>query len=94
MTIKAKCISGLAQLGVVRRAVNVMTIETRNAAPIHHALHKVVALHPVFVGRAIRKIKKILRFTKGVIFQLPIIRELQSQVIANRPVVIFSIDWI
>ena len=94
MTIEAECISGFAQLRVIRRAVNVMAIETRDATAIHHALHKVVALHPVLVGRAIREIKKILRFTKGVIFQLPIIRELQSQVIANGPIVIFSLDWI
>ena len=92
MTIKAEGIGGLPQLRVVRCTVNVVAIETRNATTIHHALHKVVALHPVFVGRAVGEIKKILRFTKCVVFQLPIIGELQADVIANRPVVGFAID--
>ena len=79
---------------VVRRAVSVVAIETRDPAPIHHALHKVVALHPVFVSGAVGEIKKILRFTKRVVFQLPIIGELQADVIAHGPVVIFSLDWV
>jgi hypothetical protein len=49
--------------------VNAVAIETRDAAPIHHALHKVIALHPVFVGGAVGEIKKILRFAKRVVFQ-------------------------
>ena len=76
MTIKAEFISGLAQLRVIRRAVNVVAIETRNAATVHHALHKVIALHPVLVCCAVREIKEILRLSKRVVFQLPIIREL------------------
>ena len=90
----AEGIGGLPQLRVVRRAVNVVAIETGDAAPIHHALHKVIALHPVFVGGAVREIKKILRFSKRVIFQLPIVRELQSDVIADGPIAIFSFDWV
>ena len=72
--------------------MNVVAIETRDAATIHHALHKVVALHPVFVGRAVREVKEILMFSKSVVFQLPIIRELQAHLIANGPVVVFTFD--
>src|SRR5215469_393538 len=94
VTIKTELISGLTQLRVIRRAVNVVAIETRDAATIHYTLHKIVSLHPVLVCRAVREIKKILRFSKSVVFQLPIILEVNSHVIPNRPVVIFSFDWV
>ena len=55
VTIKTELISGLAELCVIRRAVNVVAVETRDAATIHHTLHKIVALHPVLVCCAVRK---------------------------------------
>src|SRR5579864_8581178 len=48
VTIKADFVCGLAQLRIIRRAVNVVAVETGDAATIHHALHEVVALHSVF----------------------------------------------
>ncbi len=79
---------------VIPGAMYVVAIETGNAATIHHALNEIVALHAVLVCGAVREIKKILRFSKSVVFQLPIVRELQSHVIANGPIVILAPDWI
>ena len=92
MTIEAEFIRGLAQLSIVGCAMNVVAVETSDTATVHHTLYEIIPLHPVFVGRAVREIKKSLRFSKSVIFQLPIICELESYSIANGPIVIFTFD--
>jgi len=33
--------------------MHIMTAKARHAAAVHHALHKIIPLHPIFVSRAI-----------------------------------------
>jgi hypothetical protein len=94
VTIEAELANRLAQLRVIFRAVNVMTVETRDAATIHHALHEVVALYAVLVCGSVWVVEEIRWFAEPVAFQLPIIRQLQSPVIANRPIAILAFDWV
>jgi hypothetical protein len=91
MAIEAELIHGLAELRVVLRPVDIMTTETGDSATVHQALHKVVSLHAVFVGCTIGKMveAKIAQF---VIFQLPEIMEILTDMIAHRPIVLFSFD--
>ena len=51
-------LAGLRELGVVVGAVDVMAGEASYAAAIHHALDEVVALHAVFVGGAVGKVRE------------------------------------
>jgi hypothetical protein len=60
VTAKAKLISGCNQVGRVSVAVNVMAIETAEAAMVHVAVHEIVALHPVLVRSAVRPVIKVL----------------------------------
>ena len=73
--------------------MHIVTGETRNAVRIHLAGDEIVSLHPVLVCRAIGEMREG-SITQFVIFQLPIITQLQSHIIAHRPVVVFSLDWI
>ena len=59
-----------AQLRVVIGPVNVVATETCDAAPIHHALHEVVSLHAILMGRAVRKMRE-RRLAKRVFFECP-----------------------
>ena len=52
-----------------------MTAEAGDAAPVHHALHEVVALHPVLVRRAVGEVRE-RRLAQLVVFELPEILEL------------------
>lgn len=94
MTIKTDLVSWLAQLRVISSAVNVVAVETGDAATIHNALHKVIALHSVLVGGTIRVVKEVRGFSERVVFQFPVIRQPQSNVVADRPVVILTFDRI
>ena len=58
VAIEAKFTDGLAKLGVIARAVGIMATETGYAVTVHHALHKVITLHSIFVCGAIRKVCK------------------------------------
>ena len=60
VTAKAKLISGCNQVGRVAAAVNVMAIETAEAAMVHVAVHEIVALHPVLVRSAVRPVIEVL----------------------------------
>src|ERR1019366_1845032 len=77
----------LSKFRVVLRAMHVVAVETRDAAPVHDALHEIVSLHPVLVRRAIRKMRKA-QLAQGVLFELPVIPQVASYLIADRPVVI------
>ena len=70
VTIQANLIRRLSQLGVVLRAMHIMAGGTGDSMPVHDALHKVIALHPVFVRRAVWKIVKV-RLPERAVFQLP-----------------------
>lgn len=94
MAVQAELIGRLAQLSVIGCAMSVVTIETRNPATVHYALDEVITLHPVLVSRAIGVIKEIRWLAERMRFQLPVIRQLYSHVIANGPIVVLALDWI
>ena len=58
---------------------------------VHDALHKVIALHAVLVGGSVREVGE-RRLAQFDVFQLPIILEVKTDVVSNRPVVGFAFD--
>ena len=56
MAIEAELVGGFAQLRGVVRSVDVVAGGAGYAVTVHDALYKIVALHPVFVGRAISEV--------------------------------------
>src|SRR5216683_4657335 len=58
VAIEANFIHRFAELGVVLRAMHVVAIEARHSTPVHHALHEVVPLHPIFMRRAVGEMSK------------------------------------
>jgi len=74
--------------------MNVVAVETRDAAAVHYALYEIIALHAVLVCGAVREVKEIRRFTERVVLQFPEIREPHPYVIAHGPIVILAFDWI
>ena len=72
---RANLRNGLAQHGFILGAMWIMATETGDAPVVHQALGEIVALHPVLVRRTLRKMRES-RFTKFVLFQLPVIRKL------------------
>ena len=54
VAIEANFVDGLTELRVILRAVHIVAIEAGHPATVHHALHEVVPLHPVFVRGARR----------------------------------------
>ena len=92
VTIQTKVVGRLAELCLISRAVRVVTIETGDSAPVHHALHKIVSLHAILVGGSIREVKKICGRPENMIFQLPVVSELPPYAIANRPIVILALN--
>ncbi len=91
MALEARMTTELQELGVIGGAVHVMAGETRDAVRVHRALHEIVALHAILVGRAIGKMGKGV-FTKIVFFQLPEIAQVLAWFVADGPIVIGSVD--
>lgn len=91
MAIQAKLVGRFAQLGVVVCAVHIMAREAGDAATIHHALHKIVSLHAIFVGGAVG-IMRESSFAQSVLFELPKIAQVETDTVADGPVVIFAVD--
>ena len=93
VAVQAKFIGRLAELRVVVRTVHIVAIETGDAAAVHHTLREIVSLHAVLVGRAVGKMRKA-QFAQLVLLELPVILQLEPNVIADRPVVIIAFDRI
>jgi len=93
VTIQTKLISGLAKLRVIFRAVHVVAREAGNPVLVHYALHEVIALHAVLVRGAIRKVREG-ELAEGVFFELPEVAEIEPDMIADGPIVIFPFDRI
>jgi len=72
MAVQADLIAGLAELGVVVRAVHIVATEAGDAAAVHHALHEIISLHAIFVGCAVGEMREC-GFAEVVFLQLPII---------------------
>lgn len=68
MTIQTNLVGGLPELRVISGAVSVVTIEACDSAPVHHALHEIVSLHPVLVCGSIRIVKKSGGRAESMIF--------------------------
>lgn len=93
VTLEAHCVSGRSQLRLIFRAVNVVTTETRDTMSVHGALDEVVALHPILVRGAVRKVSEG-RLAELVIFEPPKILQRFAHLKTNRPVEGSALDWI
>jgi len=91
MAIEAELVSGFPQLRVIVRAVDIVTGGAGHTVTVHHALHEIVALHSVLVGSSIGEVQEV-GLSKADVFELPVIRQTQADVIAHRPVVGFAVD--
>ena len=74
VALEAHDIGRLDQVGVVLGAVNVVATEAAHAVRIHLAGDKIVALHPVLVGGAVREMSEG-GLAELVLFELPEIRK-------------------
>src|SRR5215471_11232710 len=81
------------QVGIVRRAMDVVTTEAGDSSSVHHARDEVVALHSILVRRSVRKMSE-RGFPELVLLQLPEVFEIQAHVEADRPVIVFPLNRI
>ena len=91
MAIQAQLVRWLPKLSIVLCPVTVVAGKTGDSASIHHALDEVVSLHAILVSRAVRKVRKC-RLTQLVLFELPKVLQMESDVKAYRSIVIFAFD--
>jgi len=73
--------------------MNIVAREAGDTSAVHDALSKVIALHAILMSCAIGEMREG-HFTEGVVFELPKIAEVESDAIADRPVVILPFDGI
>ena len=71
----------------------IVTGGTGDTTAVHDALHEIVALHTIFVRRAVREVVES-GLTKRAVFEFPEIPQPRTDVIPDRPVVIFSVNGI
>ena len=90
---QAHRIPRLAQHRLVFRAVWIVATETRDAARVHEALNEIVPLHAVLVRGPVGEVREA-HFTKLVLLQSPEVRQVQSNVKADGPIVVLSLDGI
>lgn len=89
VAVQAECVDWFDKLRVIIGSVHIVTTEAGDPAPIHDALHEIIALHPVLVRSAIREVVEV-RGSKRALFQPPVILESPPHLVANRPVVVFA----
>jgi len=90
---QADGVSRLAQHRLVVGAVWIVATETGDPARVHEALNEVIALHAVLVRGSVGKMREAC-FAELVIFESPKVRKVQSDVKADRPVVVLAVDRI
>ena len=88
---QAKPVAGLAHDTWIVRAVRIVATEARDAARVHKAGDEIIALHAVLVRRSIGEVRK-RGFPKLVLLEPPKIRQVQADVEADGPVVVFTLD--
>src|SRR5947199_9308464 len=71
--------------------MDIVTTEAGYASRIHHALHKIIALHPILVSRSIWKMRE-RRLAQLVFFQFPEVLEIETDVETHRPIVILAFN--
>ena len=91
MAVEADLVGWLAKLRLVRSPVNVMARCASNPALIHHALHKIVALHAILMRGSIGKVQKIC-LPESDVFEFPVVLQFLPNVLTNRPVIGFALD--
>ena len=91
VAVEADLVYGLTKLRIVISPVYVVARCAGDTLLVHHALYKVVALHPVFVSGPVRKMSES-RLPQCVIFEFPVVRQAETGAITNRPVVSLSFD--
>src|SRR5437660_5727268 len=68
-----------------------MAARARDAAPIHEALHEIVALHAVFTRVSVREVQR-LGLTDDVLVEAPEIGETHAGTEPNRPLEVLAVD--
>lgn len=91
VAIEAEFVDGLSKLGVVLRAVYVVAIEAGDSAPVHHALHEIIALHSVFMSSAISEVREC-SLAQFVFFERPKVCQLESYTVAHRPIKVRALN--
>jgi len=91
MTVQAELVNRLSELSIVLRAVYVMAGRAGDTVFVHDTLHKIVALHPVLVRGAVREVREA-RLSQCAVFQLPVVLEMKTNVIADRPIIGLALD--
>ena len=91
MAVETKFVDGLAKLGVVLRAVYIVAIEASDSAPVHHALHEIIALHAVLMSGAVSEVRES-SLAEFVLFEGPKICQLKSHTIAHRPIKVRALN--
>jgi len=92
VTVEAKLVGWLSQLGRIRSSMNVVAGGASHAAPVHQALDEIIALHSIFVGRTVGEVKEV-GLPERAVFQFPEVGEAKSNVVADRPIVILAFQW-
>ncbi len=91
VAFETQYVGRLDQQSIVVGAVNIMATGAFHAMRVHHALDEIVALHAVFVRRAIRVMCE-RRLAEPVFFELPEILQLAAHVKPYGPVIIFAFN--
>ena len=73
--------------------MRIVATETGNAPSVHEAGDEIIPLHPVLMGRSVGEVCEG-RFAELVFLQLPEVPQVQADMKADRPVVVFSFDRI
>ena len=58
MAIQAEFVGRFSQLRVIVGAMDVVAVEAGDPAAVHEALDEIIALHAVFVGGAVGKVRE------------------------------------
>ena len=91
VAVEADLVNGLTKLRIVFSPVYVVARCAGDALPVHHALNKVIALHPIFVSGPIRKMSES-RLRRCVILEFPVVGQAETCAVTNGPVVSLSFD--
>src|SRR5579859_434021 len=67
VAVETELVGRLAQLRIIVCTVNVVAGSAGHAVAVHHTLDEIVALHPVLVRGAIRKVQEV-GLSKGDVF--------------------------
>src|SRR5688572_32294856 len=90
VALQADAVAGQPEVGVIRRAVDVVARRTPHAFQRHLALYVIVALHPVLVSCAIGPVRECL-LAEVMLLEHPGVAESIARLITDRPVVVHAV---